>query len=477
MMFKYTLITLLFLFFSNSIYCFCPPASGLYTDNYSFNSTNASIDGHWDSMEDTEVDHFMIRYKEVDGEEWLNMLSNENFKTIWPLDFNTTYVWTVVAYCSENQSDPAEWSPIDTFSTPEYIECPVPVNIFTNNIIVNENQAFADGNWDSMLGMGVDHFMLDYKQLSDNDSSWITLSNMDSTTVMKTMGNLSLNTSYEWRVKSFCSVNQSYYSDWSVRDTFEIGEFVPQPFQPNTAISINNQICEGLSDVTISLSQSANQPDIQSSIVLSNSGKFEISDLDVGQEIGEASIMAGNGFFQNDYTLVVNDIINDNKAEIALKNIESGFIDDYFDIENEGDGIKIFILSPSDQNLYTSGNSIDLTFRNIFRNPSPSTLEFYFVLNSELGDNTQSQYDFLIECTSLNEYNLEFKLQPNPTNRFFSINVKGEKQIKIINSLGQLVKKINTNKQMIDVSQLDKGIYFICVISNDLEGVEKLLVR
>lgn len=479
MLFRFLIILIFNLtFISNVLFGQCPQATGLFTDNYDFNSSSASILANWDSMDDEEqVDHFMVRYKEIDSLEWLNLLSSENFKTIWPLNFNTTYEWYVVAYCSENQSFPGPPSLIDTFTTPSYVECPKPTNLFVNNIIANESQGFADGNWDSMLGLGVDHFLLQYKLLTQNDYSWTSLSNMDSSITQKTMGNLSLNSFYEWRVRSFCSVNESYYSDWSIRDTFEIGEFVPQSFEPDASIIIDNQICEGLTNLSITLSQTANQPDILSSAIFSSSGSFEIETLQEGDEIGYAYIMAGNGFIENNYSLEVKQIINASKAEIALVNLETGFEDDFFEIENETTGIKIFIVSPSDQNSYTSGNSIDLTFTNLFRNPSPGSLDFFFNINSELGDNIQVEDNYLIECTSVQEKDLNFELYPNPATSFFQINIERTKQLKLYNSLGQIFINDFSDKQYFDISNLNSGLYFLFINYNDKRGVKKLIIR
>ncbi len=458
----------------------CPPASGLYTDNYSFNSSSTTIEGNWNSMANTEVDHFMLKYKKLEDQDYNNLIASDSAATskiIGGLEFNTSYHWTVIAYCSENQSDPALWSPLDTFITMEYIDCPLPTNLFVDNVVVNESQSFADGNWDSMLGLGVDHFMLEFKTLQENDDSWTLLSNMDSTFTQRTMGNLQLNSSYEWRVRSYCSVNQSYYSEWSVRDTFEIGGFVPQPFDPVVDLSIDNQICEGLSNLSVSVSQTFNQPDIQFSSILSNSGSFEIVSMQENDVIGEAYANAGNGFIQNYYDLVVNDIVNDNKAEVALRNIETGFVDSYFDIENVGDGIKVLISSPNDQNSYTSGNSIEITFDNVFRNPEPSTLEFYFTISSELNDSYSDQLDFLIECTSVIDSKSSYSIYPNPVLSTLSVNLQGLKTIKLINSIGQVVYQLKTSKNSIDLSVISDGFYVIQIDKGSDRIVEKLIVR
>ena len=127
----------------------CPSASGLFTENYNFNSSSTSVEGHWNSMANTEVDHFILKYKKLDDQDWNNLTANDSAATskiIGGLEFNTYYHWTVIAYCSVNQSDPAIWSELDTFLTMTYVDCPLPTNLFVDNIIVNESQGFADGN-------------------------------------------------------------------------------------------------------------------------------------------------------------------------------------------------------------------------------------------------------------------------------------------------------------------------------------------
>ena len=92
-----------------------------------------------------------------------NLDSTSTNKIIPFLDFNTTYVWRVGSYCSENYQDPAQWSVVDTFTTMEYIDCPEPTNIYSDNVIVTEETGFADTHWDSMLDWVLIIFYLDIK--------------------------------------------------------------------------------------------------------------------------------------------------------------------------------------------------------------------------------------------------------------------------------------------------------------------------
>jgi len=479
---KFIKLFSLLLLFNISLYAQnCPQVTGLFTDNYSFNSIAAFVDGHWDSMLQTDVVDLSIKYKHVDSLQWNNLgmnsldSSSTNI-TFPPLEHNSTYVWTVIAYCSENFQDAADWAVIDTFTTLEYVACPAPQNTYTNNIIVTENVGFANANWESMLGMGVDHFRLNFKLI--DDTNWTLLANMDSTFTSRTMGNLSHDSYYEWRIRSYCSENQSYYSDWSVADTFYIGNFIPTDFSPEVSISLSNDTCYELSDISFSISQDTNEPDIQSSITTSNSGSFDISNLSIGQNIGSAVATAGiNGFINNQYQLLVNEIIDENQAEIALFNSDSLINEAYFTIQNSLDsGIIISIISPADNNSYTSGNSIVLILTDIFLNPSPQILQFNTTIFSESSEDSSFVFEFEISCDNnfLAELESSIDFYPNPSSSFVYVSLKGQKKIRIFDLSGRELKNIQTTKDYFDVSILEKGVYIIEINSNVM--LKKLVV-
>lgn len=85
--------------------------------------------------------------------------------------------------------------------------------------------------------------------------------------------------------------------------------------------------------------------------------------------------------------------------------------------------------------------------------------------------------------TGMNEINedAEFKIFPNPasTTLNIQINILAKAQLKIINALGQEImsKLLHNGKNIIDVSQLDNGIYFSYVTNNDRQiGFIKLII-
>ena len=466
------IVSVFFLFFGLTVLAQdCPQATGLYTDNYTFNSFQASVEGHWDSMLGTGVADFLIKYKEVDaGEDDWNNLSNldstSTSRIIGPLNYNTTYVWSVVAYCSEGSfQDPAEWAVIDTFTTLAYEECPSPTNLNVDDFLILEDNAFAQGTWDSMSGTGVDHFILNYKLLSD--TVWLSLSNMDSTVTSVYMPELVQNSFYEWRVQAYCSVNQSYFSQWSEPDTFYVEGFEPVGFSPSLEISISSLYCDSLVDLSITVEQDANEPDLQSSIFLSNSGQFDIENMLVDQKIGSAIAITGlDGFINLEYDLIVYEIINNNKATVGLLNLQTNLYDSLFDIENlVTGGVLINVVSPSDNNFYTSGNSLDLLFDGVFKNPQPTELEFYVDISSELSDEFSFETSFTIECdvNSIVENSINNALYPNPASTKVFLDGLGTKTIRFVDVVGRSALSVQTTANSIDISSLKEGLYLVYI--------------
>ncbi len=76
-----------------------------------------------------------------------------------------------------------------------------------------------------------------------------------------------------------------------------------------------------------------------------------------------------------------------------------------------------------------------------------------------------------------------FSVFPNPASEFITINYKKKENeiltLNIYNSLGVLVSKgsLNHDKEKIEISNLNNGIYFVEIKSNDFRQVEKLIVN
>ena len=170
------------------------------------------------------------------------------------------------------------------------------------------------------------------------------------------------------------------------------------PFSPTVSVALSNTDCDSLTDLTINVSQDPNEPDMSTSLFVSDAGSFAISTMSVGDTIGSATMTAGGGSAAFNTVLIVNSVLSSNQAIIQSKDIVTGLILGTFTISNANPGVNIVAQSIPDNNNVTSGNSQSVTFSNVFVNPGQSTLTFTSTINSELGDIDVQNFPFNIMC-------------------------------------------------------------------------------
>ena len=168
------------------------------------------------------------------------------------------------------------------------------------------------------------------------------------------------------------------------------------PFSPTVSVNLSNTNCDSLADLTISVSQDPNEPDMSTSLFSSDGGSFAISTMSVGDTVGSATMQAGN--FNFNTVLIVSSIVSSNQAIIQSINTATGLSLGTFTISNISGGINIVAQSVPDNNNVTSGNSQTVIFNNIFINPPSSVLTFTTIINSELGDVDTQTFSFNITC-------------------------------------------------------------------------------
>ena len=92
-------------------------------------------------------------------------------------------------------------------------------------------------------------------------------------------------------------------------------------------------------------------------------------------------------------------------------------------------------------------------------------------------DTGQARVYNLTTLLSRNDFNtaLRFKLYPNPVNDKFTVSLENDlKQIEIYNLQGQ--KVLSSKQKEVDVSQLNKGVYFVKVEDeNGVRGTQKVI--
>ena len=173
------------------------------------------------------------------------------------------------------------------------------------------------------------------------------------------------------------------------------------PFSPNVVVTLSNTDCDSLTDLTVSVSQDPNEPDISTSLFISDGGSFAISMMSVGDTIGSAVMSANGGTINFTTVLIVSSILSNNQAIIQSQDINTGLVLGSFTISNTSPGVSILAQSVPDNNNVTSGNSSIVTFSNVFLNPVELLTSFSTTINSELGDvdTHHSHFQLLFMCT------------------------------------------------------------------------------
>lgn len=364
----------------------CLAPVGCFASN--INYYNADV--NWNIV--SNAHHYKIRYKISGTTTWSyknNLDSLLNFKNIANLQPLNTYVWQIRTYCDSGNSVYSGWSPLDTFVTNTTL-CPSPSGVSTTNINYNNAQA----NWN--LTQGAHRYKVHYRIYGT--ATWSNLGNIDSTMNSVALPLLQQNTTYEWEVMAYFDSTIQMGSLWSVPDTFTTPTFVAAPFNPIITNIISSTVCDIPVDLTLKITQIANEPDIGTSTITTDGGNFQISNLSAGDTVGYASLITST---QNIFaTLKVGMVIGLNYAIINSYDTNGGFIG-FFAIENIANGVRVSSTSPNDGNNYTSGLISEVFFDDLFITPNyTGALHIFTEIESELNDLINLVDTFNIECVS-----------------------------------------------------------------------------
>ena len=257
---KVRLLTLFISLLSSGSYsqCFSP------TTVFSSNINYYSADVNWNSTSGTH--HYKIRYKEIGNSNWSyknNIDANLNVKLLANLNPQSNYIWQIRAHCDTINSNTSNWSITDTFTTIT-TACPNTSSLYSNNI--NYNEAIA--NWDTVNG--ADRYKIRYKMLGN--SLWSNLGPIYHPQDSVTIPLLQQNTSYVWQVLTYHDSTNFLASLWSISDTFTTISFVAAPFNPITTNTLSSLECNLSTELTLTITQTINEPDIGTSIITSDGG-------------------------------------------------------------------------------------------------------------------------------------------------------------------------------------------------------------
>ena len=379
-------LTILFGFISLISFSQCFAPSSLFTSNINYYNTEVN----WNSTSGTN--HYRIRYKIIGSASWSyknNIDSIINQKLLTNLIPLSDYIWQIKSHCDTINSNTSNWSVTDTFYTNTNLY-PTTNTLSTTNI--NYNNAVA--NWDTLSN--ANRYKIRYQQIGTG--SWSNLGPIYNPNSSITLPILQQNTTYEWQVMCYYDTTSLLASLWSISDTFTTPSFVAAPFNPIVINTLSNTQCNTSSELTLIVSQEADEPDIGTSIITSDGGSFDITSINSGDSVGFAIMTTST---QNITATLKAGIVAGQNYAIINSYDSAGILIGFFSIENDNGGIKVSSTSPNDGNNYTSGFISEIHFTNLFINPNiDGPLYFYANINSELNDQFNDVDTVQIWCNS-----------------------------------------------------------------------------
>ena len=253
-------------------------------------------------------------------------------------------------------------------------------------------------------------------------------------------------------------------------------------FSPDVSISISNNSCDSLTDLSITVSQDSGEVDMSTALLQSNAGSFDIASMSVGDTIGTSTLMAGGGSINLSSFLIVQNIPSASTAIIESIDTVVGNLGTFTISNQPAGGVNIISTTIFDGNNFTSGNMSSVLFDNVFINPCVP-LVFTTEINSELGDLQITTFTFAI--TELNNIIFDdLRIYPNPVKDRLTIDFNrtvSKLSISIYDILGKDIYYHNQFYQLsskdIIITHLESGIYFLTM---DVDGVRynhKLIIQ
>jgi len=238
-------------------------------------------------------------------------------------------------------------------------------------------------------------------------------------------------------------------------------------FTPTVNVTLSNNWCDSLTDLTIEVSQDSGEVDMSTALFQSNAGSFDIASMSIGDTIGTSVMMAGGGLINIPAFLIVSQILPPAQAIIQPTSINNGNLGNLTITNLPLGGIQITSSSIPDGNNYTSGNMNSVTFNNVFVNPCVP-LVFTSTITSELGDTDFQIFNFIV--SGINEISQDFNVYPNPVLNTLNIqldNNSSDFSVSIYDIAGKVIfsnyKFSKSIKASIDVSHLSTSMYLIVI--------------
>ena len=411
----------------------------------------------------SEQENFEVTYAKADAEfDTTIVVTGAKELVLTELEAETEYQVKVRGIVEEGEY--SDWSEVVKFTTTEWPECDAPTDL----------AAKVDGKTATLTWEGTeDHLTWEVRYRDANSTTWITIENLEEPTTV--LENLEEGVTYLWNVRAYCTAER--VTAWSAQGSFTIEAAGPTiPAAPFITATVSND--------TIHLIWEAVPGAITYKAYYNGKviAQFEDTALDIQvPEVGTYCFTV----------TAVNEAGESPKSNEACATVEA-------DPETKIPEAPVLEARIENDSVVLSWTAVeDATYYSVYQ--SEKFLGSTGKLSVKLGLEVPGVYCFTVTATNLageSEHSAEvcvtygegveelskaFNIYPNPVNDKLYIETLTQTQtltVEIYDVYGRQQSMVNGQQSMvIDVTNLNSGVYFVKVITENGEVVKRFVKK
>ena len=396
------------------------------------------------------------------GEEFITkVVEDASELVLTDLEAETEYQVKARGIIAENEY--SDWSEVVTFTTTEWPECDAPTNL----------EATVEGTTATLTWEGTEeHLTWDVRYRDANSTSWTNVTELEETTYV--LENLEEGVTYLWNVRALCTAGRE--TAWSAQGSFTVTEVAP-------AVPVAPVVTAYASNDTVHLTWEAVEGATYYRLYYGENKLSEFEETAVDIQVIEAgtycfTVTAVNEIGESEHSneACAEIVVNEDLEIPAAPTLEAR-------IENESailswnsvEGATYYDVYYGDQRL----GSTQQTEAKIGL-PEPGEYCFTVRAGNIAGVSGSSNVACVTYGESVEELNASFNIYPNPVNDRLYIETEVEiEKVEIYTITGVLVynEQCTMNNLQLDVTNLNSGVYFVKVVTDNGEIVKRFVKK